>query len=78
MNNDNFHKIVTLKKETNVMCGVKLCAPFQPQSAKDFSQNLCNFSKNGPVGHAYKIYSLGELSSSNGSFTCANNQSEAS
>lgn len=67
----------TLKNDTSVMWGVKLCAPFQPQISKDFSQKFCNCSKNSPVGHAYNIYSRGDVSSKRGSFTCARSQSEA-
>lgn len=70
-------QILTLKKDTSVICGVKLWAPFHPHNANDLSQKLCNCSRNGPVGHAYKIYSLVDVSSNVGSFTCANNQSEA-
>ena len=58
--------------------GIKLWAPFQPHWDKDLCQNACNCSRNGPVGHAYKMYSRGQLSSKVGSFTCANNQSDAS
>lgn len=68
---------LTLKNETRVMWGIKLWAPFQPQADFDFSQNISSWSKKGPTGQAYKIYSLGQISSIVGSLTCANNQSEA-
>lgn len=60
------------------MCGVKLCAPFHPQSASDLSQNNCSCSRNPSVGQTYRMYSRGDVSSSSGSFTCASNQSDAS
>lgn len=69
--------MLTLKNETRVIWGIKLWAPFQPQAVLDFSQNVCNWSRRGPTGQAYKIYSLGQISSIAGSFTCANNQSDA-
>lgn len=71
------HSSGALKKETNVMWGVKLCAPFHPHNSLDWAQKFSNCWRNGPVGHAYRIYSRGEHSSSDGSFTCANNQSDA-
>lgn len=59
------------------MCGVKLCAPFHEHNDKDLFQKFCNCCKRAPVGQAYKMYSLGELSSNKGSFTCASSQSDA-
>lgn len=59
------------------MCGVKLCAPFHPHKFNDFSQNVCNCCRNKPFGQAYNMYSLGDVSSNNGSLTCANSQSDA-
>lgn len=68
-NNIASSKKQTLKNDISVIWGVKLWAPFHPWWYNDLLQNSFNCSENGPFGHAYKIYSLGELSSKNGSFT---------
>lgn len=68
---------LTLKKDTKVICGKQLCAPFQPHFAFDSDQNASRLSLKWPVGHAYSTYSRGSFSSSLVSFTWLISQSHA-
>lgn len=68
------YEFSTLKNETIVTCGRRLCPAFHTHSSRESYQKLSNCSPNVPIGMAYNAYSRIVVSSNLGSLICDTSQ----
>lgn len=68
------NKMFTLKNETIVTCGRRLCPAFHTHSSRVSYQKFSNCSPNVPIGIAYSAYSRIVGSSNLGSLICDTSQ----